>query len=241
MSAVGEPAVAELRGALTAWRAEAKRGCELAEPLDPARDRLVGDPGATLDVVEYLGYGSAQGARADRMLRAGLRELLRAGRISFAWRHFPLLDAYPHAWPAACAVEAAERQGGFWDLHEALSRALAERWAAAPAIAGIIALAREIGLDVGRLQRDMETPEVAERIRRDFHSGVRSGVNGTPTFYVAGIRQIVDTPHALAARIEQALAGDRAALWPPRREPPARSAAARAAGSHPAPASPLSD
>ncbi len=234
MSASADPAVEELRAALGAWRREAKHGCELADPLDPARDRLAGDPGATVDVVEFLGYGSAHGAHADRTLRAGLRDLLRAGRICFAWRHFPLLDAYPHAWPAACAVEAAAHQGSFWELHEALSEALAERWSKPPGQADILDLARGLGLDVGQLVRDMEAPAVAERIRRDLQSGMRSGVNGTPTFYVAGIRQIVDAPRTLAARIERALAGDRAALWPPRPDLSPQPAAAPIAGSAPA-------
>jgi hypothetical protein len=66
----------------------------------------------------------------------------------------------------------------------------------------------------------MELPEVAERILHDFESGVRSGVNASPTFYVAGIRQIVEDADQLLGRIERALAGDRAALWPLRAQPP---------------------
>lgn len=216
MTAVGQPGPEQLRTDLSAWRTGAKHGCELADRLDPSRDRLVGDPGASIDVVEYLGYGSAQGAQADRVLRAELRTLLTAGRICFAWRHFPLLDAHPHAWTAACAVEAAERQGGYWELHETLSQALAERRFGTPRAPDVVALARELGLDPGQLTRDMKLPDVAQRILRDFRSGVRSGVNGSPTFYVAGIRQVVDDPRPFVARIERSLEGDRAALWPPR-------------------------
>jgi DSBA-like thioredoxin domain len=219
MTAATPPAVDELRSGLVSWRQNAKRGCELAEPLDPARDRVVGDPGATVDVIEYVGYGSASGARADRSMRAGLRQLLSAGRICFAWRHFPLVDVYPHAWTTACAVEAADQQGRFWDVHETLSEALAERWVRRPTATDILALTRELGLDSERLRRDMELPEIGERLRRDFEAGVRSGVNGSPTFYVAGIRQIVDDPGQLVARIERALAGDWAALWPPPSRP----------------------
>jgi predicted DsbA family dithiol-disulfide isomerase len=205
----------ELSSALSAWRLEAKRGCLLAAPFDPARDRLVGDAGATTDVVEYLGHGSISAARADREIRAALRELLDRGRICFAWRHFPMIDAHPEAWPSACAVEAAGRQGAFWELHETLLEAWSEAGRHPAEPPEILVVARELGLDVERLVRDMELPEVAERIVEDFGSGVRSGVNGTPTFFVAGVRQIVDGPRALVARIEAALAGNRDALWPP--------------------------
>jgi predicted DsbA family dithiol-disulfide isomerase len=220
VTAVADASAEPLREALGAWRRGAKPGCELAVALDPARDRLVGDPGATIDVIEYLGYGSAAGARADRAARAALRPLLTSGRICFAWRHFPLIDAHPHAFTAARAVEAAERQGGFWALHEALSQALAERWPGPPSQREIVELARGRGLDPVALGREMADPEIAERIVSDFEGGARSGVNGSPTFYVAGIRQIFADPGPLVARIERALDGDWDALWPPRSAPP---------------------
>jgi protein-disulfide isomerase len=212
---VSQPGVDQMRHVLEAWRVSPMMGCELVVPLDPLRDHIVGNPAAPIGVLEYGCYGSPSGCREDRAFRAPLRGVLEQGRSCFALRHFPLIDANPHAWLASCAAEAAACQGRFWDLHEAISEALAQSSSTGIELSTIIALARELGLDADRLLRDMEAPATAERILGDFHGGVKSGVNGTPTFYVAGIRQVVDTPEQLLARLERALAGDLAALWPP--------------------------
>jgi protein-disulfide isomerase len=201
-----------LARALLIWRGSPKRGFELAEPLDPSRDRIVGDPAAPIAVVEYACYGSPAGAREDRALRAPLREMLLERKICFAVRHFPLTDGSSHAWMAACAVEAADHQDRFWDLHEAISQALAQMRSNRLELSVILTLARDLGLDTDRLERDMKRPETGERILRDFESGVRSGVNGVPSFYVAGIRQIIERPEELVARLGRALSGDRVAL-----------------------------
>lgn len=207
--------VEQLRHGLLDWRTNPRRGCSLSEPLDPARDHIVGDPGSAIGVVEYACHGSPAGSREDRALRAPLRTMLEQGRICFALRHFPMIDGYAHAWEAACAVEAADLQGAFWELHEAIGEAVAQLGSEPVGPGTIVSIARELGLDIERLQRDMDLPAIGDRVLHDFRGGVRSGVNGAPTFYVAGIRQIIERPEELVGRLERALAGDLAALWPP--------------------------
>ena len=81
--------------------------------------------------------------------------------------------------------------------------------------ASILDIARRVGLDTARLQSDLTRADVAAKILRDVDTGIRSGVNGAPTFYVQGVRQDVQGAAELDERIERALIGDVAALWPP--------------------------
>jgi protein-disulfide isomerase len=188
---------------------------ELSEPFDPERDHFRGDPAASVVVVEYGELGSPAESREDRALRNKLRPMLDDGRICLAFRHFPIIDSHPGAWLAAQGVEAADLQGRFWDLHAALTDVETSTWATELNTRTILTVARHLKLDVVRLEADMGAPWIAARILRDLHSGFRSGVNGVPTYYVQGIRQLVEGPDELLERIEHALAGDFGALWPP--------------------------
>lgn len=206
---------AELLDGLDRWRHDFHAGSELSEPVDPQRDHVCGDSGAAVVVVEYGTYGSPSGSKEDLAFRATLREWLSEGRICLAFRHFPLIDSYPCAWLAAQAVEAAGLQGRFWEMHDALTEALAGPWAKPVGWREIVDLARGLRLDIDRFGDDLERASSVERIFRDFNSGVRSGVNGAPTFYVQGVRQDIDEPHELHATLESVLAGDLASLWAP--------------------------
>lgn len=214
---------ADIRAELRDWRRHLTPHSELTEPVDPARDHVRGNVDAAVVVVEYGSLGSPNESAEDRALRGSLREWIDERQVCVAFRHFPLIDSHAGAWAAARAAEAADRQGRFWDLHDALTDRLTRRWARELDSHRILAVARHLGLDSERLQQDMDAPEVDAKILRDFHSGIRSGVNGTPTFYVQNIRQDIESPDELVERIERAVAGDFAALWPPQH----RSAEAR--------------
>jgi protein-disulfide isomerase len=121
-------------------------------------------------------------------------------RLAFAFRHFPLTQIHPHAQMAAEAAEAAGAQGRFWEMHDVLfenQRALNEQ--------AIVAYAAGIGLDVDRFVQELNDGVHVARVREDFMSGVRNGVNGTPTFFINGQRHagVTDFPTLLAA-IERA-------------------------------------
>jgi protein-disulfide isomerase len=103
--------------------------------------------------------------------------------LRFAYRHFPLTQIHPHAQQAAEAAEAAAVQGRFWELHDLLFTHQDRL-----TLQDLLGYAAALGLDVQRYALELENHVHAPRVREDFLSGVRSGVNGTPTFFVNGVR-----------------------------------------------------
>ena len=157
--------------------------------LDPSvgdRDRVRGAADAPLTLVEYGDYDCPYTVRAHAVVR-GLRQRL-GNRLRFVFRVFPLTRIHVHAQAAAEAAEAAAAQGQFWEMHDRLfdaHRRLED--------ADLRAYAEEVGLDVARFRREMEEHAHAGRVREDLRSGLRSGVRGTPTFFINGIRH--DAPN----------------------------------------------
>ncbi len=152
----------------------------LKSPIGPA-DHVQGPPAAAVELVEYGDFQCPHCSKA-----AAVVDQLRAefgDRVRFAFRHFPLGKIHPLARKAAEAAEAAGAQGKFWEMHDAL-------FAAAPAIAGpgLSRLAGELGLDVARFDADLTAGTYVDRVQADVSGGARSGVNGTPTFFVNGRR-----------------------------------------------------
>jgi protein-disulfide isomerase len=101
----------------------------------------------------------------------------------FVFRHFPLTTAHPHAESAAEAAEAAGSQDRYWQMHDVLFAN--QRDLAGPQL---MAYASALGLDVSRFISETASHAHLPKISDDFMSGVQSGVNGTPTFYVNGTR-----------------------------------------------------
>jgi NhaA family Na+:H+ antiporter len=156
------------------------RHAPMLEPLDDRVDHVRGEPGAPV-ILEYGDYECPYSRRAFRSIESVEREL--AGRVRFAFRHFPLTQIHPHARAASAAAEAAARQGRFWEMHELLfhrQKALEEE--------DLRTYAGEIGLDLGRFERDRTGNAVAARIARDVASGEATGViRGTPTLFIDGV------------------------------------------------------
>jgi protein-disulfide isomerase len=112
---------------------------------------------------------------------AALAGRLEAVACRLVFRHFPVRSSHPRAWPAACAAEAAGLQDRFWEMHDLLFGDPARLedphlWQHA----------ERLGLDLDRFEADRRSPAVVERVRRDFHSGVRAGVVATPTVFASG-------------------------------------------------------
>ena len=153
----------------------------LAVAVDDDRDHIQGPAEAAVTLVEYGDYecpycGAAYPIVKDLQARMG-------DKLRFVFRNFPISTSHPHAEQAAEAAEAAAAQGKFWQMHDLLyenQRHLETD--------DLIAYARRLGLDVPRFQRELADHVHAARVREDFMSGVRSGVNGTPTFYIDGER-----------------------------------------------------
>jgi protein-disulfide isomerase len=145
------------------------------------RDHVAGPDDAPVTLVEYGDYECPYCRMAYPIVKAAQREL--GDRLRLVFRNFPLKEAHPHAQHAAEAAEAAAAQGKFWQMHDAIfehQHALEDK--------DLVRYARSLGLDAERLARELEAGTYAKRVRDDFRSGVRSGVNGTPTFFVNGER-----------------------------------------------------
>ena len=161
-------------------------------------DHLQGRFDAETTLVQYGDYECPY----TRLSRLSVHALQReySERLRFVFRHFPLEEIHPHARQAAAAAEAAAAQGEFWRMHERLFA----RQTALEA-ANLLEYAMELGLDRDRFERDRAAGATAARIERDLSSGGRSGVAGTPTFFINSVRH--DGPYtveSLRAAIESA-------------------------------------
>src|SRR5215468_10427931 len=144
-------------------------------------DHIRGLLSAPVTLVEYGDYECPYCGQAYDVLRALEQEL--GELMCFVFRNFPLTSMHPHAEHAAEAAEAAGGQGQFWEMHDTL-------YEHQTALDGpqLLQYADALWLDVVRFNRDLAEHRYAARICEDFMSGVRSGVNGTPTFFINGVR-----------------------------------------------------
>ena len=145
------------------------------------RDHIQGPLDAPVTLVEYGDYECPYCGQAYYVLQALEQQM--GDLLCFVFRNFPLTSVHPHAERAAEAAEAAGAQGKFWEMYDMLyenQQALDDT--------DLLQYAAALGLDLDRFNRDMAEHRYAARIREDFMSGVRSGVNGTPTFFINGTR-----------------------------------------------------
>jgi protein-disulfide isomerase len=152
----------------------------LTPPVD-ARDHIMGSDDAPVTLVEYGDYECPYCGMAHSIVKRAQREL--GGSLRFVFRNFPLAEIHPHARLAAQAAEAAAGQGRFWEMHDMLFE---HQDALEPD--DLVGYAKALGLDTAQFARELEAGTYAKRVRDDFRNGVRSGVNGTPTFFVNGSR-----------------------------------------------------
>lgn len=153
---------------------------DLAEPFDVTRDHYRGNRDASVVLYEYGDFECPHCGLAEPAARA---ELDADDDLLFVWRHLPLTDVHPHAQLAAEASEAAGKQGAFWPLHDLLLTHQDHLTRS-----DLLGHAAELGLDVERFEDDLDHHVHADRIATDIDSADRSGVSGTPTFFVNGRR-----------------------------------------------------
>ena len=145
------------------------------------RDHTLGPATAPVTLLEYGDYECPFCRAAHPVLKQVLE--IMGDALRFAYRHFPLTQIHPHAYQAAEAAEAAGRQGRFWEFHDVLF-ANQDRLG----LRDLIAYASALALDLDQFVVDVRNHTYAGRLREDFMTGVRSGVNGTPTFFINGAR-----------------------------------------------------
>jgi protein-disulfide isomerase len=152
----------------------------LMPPVDE-RDHVQGPADAPVTLVEY-GDFECHYCGAAYLIVKKVQEVM-ADQLRFVFRHFPLTQIHPHAEGAAEASEAAGAQAQFWEMHDLLY----ENQRALDAV-HLLGYAEDLGLDTQRFVHELEGHVHHARVREDFMSGVRSGVNGTPAFFINGIR-----------------------------------------------------
>ena len=148
-------------------------------PAVGPQDHIRGPVDARVTLVEYGDYQCPYCGLAFESVQSVQSAL--ANEMRFVFRHFPLVQIHPHAQQAAEAAEAAGAQGKFWEMHDmlfthqdALDLGSLRRYAA------------EIGLDILKFDEDIEGHRHLPKIMADYQSGIESGVEGTPTFFIDG-------------------------------------------------------
>ncbi|MBO9631548.1 MAG: thioredoxin domain-containing protein, partial [Chitinophagaceae bacterium] len=143
------------------------------------KDHIIGNPFAGIELVEYGDYECPYCGRAYPIVKEIKREL--NDNIRFVFRNFPLSKIHPNAFSAAVATEAAALQNKFWEMHDIVFE---HQHSLDPD--NVLLLAGHIGLDLDRFKTDIHDPALIEKVENDFESGIRSGVNRTPSFFING-------------------------------------------------------
>jgi len=152
----------------------------LAVPVGPA-DHIQGPDDAPITLVEYGDYECPYCGAAFPIVK-GLQQTF-GESLRFVFRNFPLAEVHPHAEIAAEMAEAVGFQGKFWPMHDLLY--LNQDDLEEPAL---LRYAQKAGADVGEAARAIASGVARRRVLADVEGGLRSGVTGTPTFYVNGVR-----------------------------------------------------
>jgi len=146
------------------------------------RDHVEGTSGAPLVLVEYGDYQCPYCGAAYPIVKKVQKEL--GTRLRFVFRNFPITNAHPQAEWAAETAEAAAVQGKFWEMHDHLY----ENQGSLGDEAFFASYERKLKLDSTKIAREVVQQAHSARIQEDYMSGIRSGVNGTPTFFINGVR-----------------------------------------------------
>jgi Na+/H+ antiporter NhaA len=149
---------------------------DLAVPVDPERDHIRGPSEGPVTVVEYGDFECPYCGRAEPVVRELLADF---ADVRYVWRHLPLSDVHPSAQLAAEATEAAGNQDAFWEMHDLL---LDHQDDLRPR--DLLTYAERLGLDLERFRDDLSEQAGASRVEEDVDSADRSGVTGTPTFFI---------------------------------------------------------
>jgi len=177
-------------------------------PLDPTkpplavpvtdRDHALGPADAPVTLVEYGDYECPDCGNAYPEIKRLIGEC--GKRLRFVFRNFPQHSIHPRAGVAAMAAEAAAAQGKFWEMHDLLyehQRELADL--------DMSSLALRAGVEIYRFDADLGSERFSKRVAADLESGQASGVTGTPTFFINGVRYVGEKDYeSLKAAIESA-------------------------------------
>jgi protein-disulfide isomerase len=176
----------------------------LSVPLGP-QDHTLGPINAPVELVEYGDFQCPSCVKAYPILKRAQKAM--NGLMRFGYRNFPMTQQHPDALGAAKAAEAAGMQGRFWQMHDLLyeNQEYLDH-------ESLLQYAVELRMDVNRFARDFRGQRVEKKVLWDFETGVRSGVNGTPIFFINGIRYDGDWSYYSLMQTLQAVAAESSAL-----------------------------
>jgi protein-disulfide isomerase len=151
------------------------------KPAINSNDHIQGDPHAPIELLEFGDYQCPHCGRAYPIIKRVQQAM--GSKLKFVFRNFPLAEIHPNATNAAIASEAASAQGKFWEMHDIIFEHQEHL-----GNSHLLKYAEKIGLDVAKFEKDFQSPAFLEKVEADFESGVRSGVNGTPSFFINGAK-----------------------------------------------------
>jgi protein-disulfide isomerase len=172
-------------------------------------DHAQGPPDAPVTLVEYGDYECPYCGRSHPIVKRIQKEM--GDKLRFVFRHFPLNNVHRNASTAAQAAEAAGAQGKFWQMHDLLFAHQQDL-----EYGDVNHYALQIGLDPYQFESALSSEQFAKHVTGDFRGGVRSGVNGTPTFFINDVRYDGENEYeplssairaALDARVDNARGG----------------------------------
>ena len=149
------------------------------KPAVSGKDHIEGNADAKIELVEYGDYQCIHCGRAYGIIKNIQKKL--GDDLKFIFRNFPLAESHPNAVHAAVAAEAAALQNKFWQMHDILfenHERLEDE--------DLLTYAQKIGLSVQQFKDDFENEKQLAKVDADLESGIRSGVNGTPSFFING-------------------------------------------------------
>jgi protein-disulfide isomerase len=153
----------------------------LITPINIGTDHIRGSVDAPISIVEYGDYECPYTGMAYPIVKEIMKKF--NNKVYFVFRNFPLNDIHPNAQHSAEAAEAAAAQDKFWEMHDYLfehQKALDD--------SHLLQYAERLGLDTNKFKNEMSGHTYASLIKESLKSGIDSGVQGTPTFFVNGNR-----------------------------------------------------
>jgi protein-disulfide isomerase len=155
----------------------------MLQPGINKKDHIQGSFTAPVVLVEYGDYQCPHCGAAHPQVKKLIQHF--GDKMSFIFRNFPLSDAHEMAFPAALSAEAAAAHGQFWEMHDAL---FARQPLLVKGVYGLEEIIQSVHLNPETILKEGNTPALIQRVNDDFEGGILSGVNGTPTFFINGIK-----------------------------------------------------
>jgi protein-disulfide isomerase len=151
------------------------------KPPVSEKDHIKGDIHAPVVLVEYGDFQCPHCGAAYPIVNQ--IEKVYKDKLAFVFRHFPLAESHPYAQAAAVASEAAANQGKFWQMHSLIFENQNQL-----GLEMLLQLAESLKLDMKTFQQDFKDQKLFKKAEDSFESGILSGVNGTPSFYINGVK-----------------------------------------------------